>query len=135
MTQTSITPPTKITVHTQSKTVDLWLAPSQQEAPQCFTLSAEFLRVHSPSAEVQRHGNPEVQSGKKEVTVHDATLVGRYGVKFHFDDGHNTGIYTWPYIHRLCHEKESLWETYLRQLHDAGKTRDKDKSVVKFFKK
>lgn len=131
-----MTVPAKITVHKRSKQVDINYPSTDESEPservQHYTLSAEYLRVHSPSAEVQRHGNPELQTGKKEVCVHQATIVGLYGVKFHFDDGHNTGIYTWPYLKSLCTNQEDNWNHYLNKLHAAGQTREKDASVVRF---
>jgi len=130
--------PRRISIHKQSKQVDIQYrgAPSAsgQENAHSYQLSAEYLRVFSPSAEVQKHGNPELQFGKKEVTIVDATLIGLYGIKFQFDDGHNTGIYSWPYLADLCQTYEEKWQSYIEQLHRAGKSREQDTSVVKFFK-
>ena len=98
-----------------------------------FSLPAEFLRVHSPSAEVQNHGNPILQSGKLHVRLINVAAAGTYALKLSFDDGHDTGLYTWQYLHQLAMQQESLWQSYLTALDQAGKSRDPNESVVKFF--
>lgn len=130
--------PTKITVHTVSKTVEIMYDKPEHDKPvnaQPFVLTGEYLRVHSPSAEVRRHGKPELQTGKKDVGVSDAILVGLYGVKFVFDDGHDTGIYTWEFLHDLCTAQDEYWNSYLAAMHAAGQSREKDTSIVKLFTK
>lgn len=93
-------------------------------------LSAEFLRVHSPSAEVRQHGHPILVSGKAKVRLIKISLIGRYGVKLFFDDGHDTGIYTWAYLHQLCAQEQQLWDDYLQKLHDAHQSREPEAQVV-----
>ncbi|MBD1387894.1 DUF971 domain-containing protein [Neiella sp. HB171785] len=76
------------------------------------SLEAEFLRVHSPSAEVQQHGNPILVEGKSEVKILDAQAVGHYAVRLIFDDGHDSGIYSWDWLYRLSRDKDALWADY-----------------------
>ncbi|MBW8190054.1 DUF971 domain-containing protein [Neiella marina] len=76
------------------------------------SLSAEFLRVHSPSAEVQQHGNPILLEGKQDVKLLDVQAVGHYAVRLIFDDGHDTGIYSWDWLHRLVRDHDALWQDY-----------------------
>lgn len=89
-----------------------------------YTLDAEFLRVHSPSAEVTGHGRPIVQYGKKGVWISAIEPVGNYGVKLVFSDGHDTGIYTWPLLQQYCQQKEAMWQSYLDKLARAGLSRE-----------
>jgi DUF971 family protein len=100
-----------------------------------FFLPAEFLRVHSPSAEVKGHGPGQavLQYGKKEVAITKLERAGNYALKLVFDDGHETGIYTWDYFYELGKNQGQLWQNYLDALHQAGKTREKDTSVVKLI--
>lgn len=121
--------PTKIKLHKQSQQLELHFGDDH------FLLPAEFLRVHSPSAEVKGHGPGQavLQHGKKEVRIIGVERAGNYALKLVFDDGHETGIYTWEYLHKLGIEQEQLWQHYLDSLHEAGQTRDKDTSVVKFI--
>jgi len=87
--------------------------------------SFEFLRVHSPSAEVKGHGPDQgvLQINKKKVLIKSIKPVGNYGIKLIFDDGHDTGIFTWRYLQELGKNKEKLWRTYLDQLKSSGYTR------------
>ncbi|WP_444892356.1 gamma-butyrobetaine hydroxylase-like domain-containing protein [Microbulbifer sp. TRSA001] len=100
-----------------------------------FTLPAEYLRVYSPSAEVRGHGasEPVLVSGKMHVGIDTVEAAGRYALKIDFDDGHDTGIFTWEYLHELAENYSSNWEAYLQRLRDAGQGRDPDESVVKFI--
>ena len=85
-------------------------------------LSSEFLRVVSPSAEVQGH-SPEQRvtvPGKRDVTIARVEPVGNYAVRIVFDDGHDTGLYSWTYLHRLTHEQDTLWAMYLSELEAKG---------------
>lgn len=91
-----------------------------------FELAAELLRVLSPSAEVQGH-SPEQRvtvPGKKEVTILKIEPVGNYAVRITFDDFHDTGIFTWNYLHTLGHEKDTRWQGYLDELAQKGLKRD-----------
>jgi DUF971 family protein len=94
---------------------------------QPFELPAELLRVASPSAEVQGH-SPEQRvtvPGKRNVTIMKIEPVGNYAVRITFDDFHDTGIFTWNYLHTLGHEKEARWGAYLAELEKKGLSRDR----------
>ncbi|MBG4226769.1 DUF971 domain-containing protein [Pseudomonas aeruginosa] len=98
-----------------------------------YDLPAEFLRVHSPSAEVQGHGNPVLQYGKLNVGLVGVEPAGQYALKLSFDDGHDSGLFTWDYLYELATRKDQLWADYLAELASAGKSRDPDESVVKLM--
>ena len=117
--------PTRIKLNKSSKTLELGYADGQQ-----FALPAEFLRVYSPSAEVQGHGKPILQYGKMHVALTDVQPAGNYALKLTFDDGHDSGIFTWNYLYELATEHSALWQKYLAQLSAAGRSRDPDESVV-----
>lgn len=89
-------------------------------------LSAEYLRVHSPSAEVKGHAAGEglLVSGKRDVGIDRVEPVGRYAVRIVFDDGHATGLYTWPILYELSRNLERNWERYLERLKRAGQSRE-----------
>ena len=85
-------------------------------------LSAEFLRVHSPSAEVQGH-SPEqaiLQIGKENISIINIKAVGNYGIKIFFSDRHNTGIFSWSYLYKLAENYEIMWFDYIDKLKAAG---------------
>jgi DUF971 family protein len=88
-------------------------------------LTAEFLRVHSPSAEVKGHAAGEgiLVTGKEAVNISSIEPVGLYAVRMVFDDGHNTGLYTWALLYELCAEHDRKWARYLERLAQAGKAR------------
>ncbi|GGE77396.1 DUF971 domain-containing protein [Stappia taiwanensis] len=88
--------------------------------------AAEYLRVCSPSAEVQGHSAAQRKTvpGKRNVTIIQIEPVGNYAVRLHFDDLHNTGIFSWDYFQKLAHERESLWGGYLAELEEKGMSRD-----------
>ena len=88
----------------------------------CF--SAEFLRVYSPSAEVRGHGNAQLVSNKKQVAIKQLLPVGHYAVKIQFDDGHDSGIYSWVYLQQLAQQQDVLWQQYLAKLSAANANRD-----------
>jgi DUF971 family protein len=90
-------------------------------------LSSEFLRVHSPSAEVRGHGPGQetLQVQKENVAIENIEPIGQYAIKLTFSDGHNTGIYTWDYLYELAATYDALWEEYLRKLSVAGIQRTK----------
>jgi DUF971 family protein len=87
-----------------------------------FELPFEYLRVHSPSAEVKGHGGGEgvLVTGKENVQVVRVEPVGRYAVRLVFDDGHDTGLYTWDYLHELGREQDRKWRAYLDRLAARG---------------
>lgn len=120
--------PTAINLHKASKTLTL-----QYGTGESYTLPAEFLRVHSPSAEVQGHGKPILQFGKLGVGLTKIEPAGQYALKLTFDDGHDSGLFTWEYLYQLAVRQEDLWNDYLDELHAAGKTRDPAQSVVKLM--
>lgn len=85
-------------------------------------LAAELLRVTSPSAEVQGHSPAQrvTVAGKRDVAIARLDPVGNYAVKIVFDDGHDTGLYSWSYLHTLIHDKDARWQTYLDELAAKG---------------
>ncbi|WP_111642670.1 gamma-butyrobetaine hydroxylase-like domain-containing protein [Marinimicrobium alkaliphilum] len=118
--------PDKIQLHKKSRTLELHFG------TQVYHLSAEYLRVHSPSAEVKGHGPGQaiLQHGKKRVGIADIQMAGHYALTIHFDDGHDSGIFTWAYLHDLCVNQDAHWQAYLDALDRAGQSRDPDTSVV-----
>ncbi len=99
-----------------------------------YTLSAEFLRVFSPSAEVRGHGPGQetLQTGKSSVGISAINPVGHYAVQITFDDGHDSGLYSWQYLRGLAEEQDRYWQQYLRQLAAEGKSRDPEVQVLHF---
>lgn len=91
-----------------------------------FCLPAEYLRVESPSAEVQGHGPGQktVVSGRRHVRVIDLEAVGNYAVRLIFDDLHDTGIYTWEYLRELGEQQATRWQAYLDELAARGLSRE-----------
>ena len=108
--------PTDITLHKQSKSLELAYGDSR------YQLSAEFLRVHSPSAEVRGHGRGQevLQTGKQDVGIEQIEPVGHYALKIFFDDGHDSGLFTWDYLFELASQQDALWQDYIQRLADAG---------------
>jgi DUF971 family protein len=90
-------------------------------------LSAELLRVVSPSAEVQGHSPQQrvTVPGKRNVAISDMIPTGNYAVRIVFDDGHDTGIFTWDYLHKMAHDKATMWQDYLAELAAKGLSRDR----------
>lgn len=113
--------PTDIKLHRKSATLELIYAGREP-----ITLRAEFLRVFSPSAEVRGHGKGQevLQTGKLNVAIKHVEPVGKYAIKLSFDDGHNSGIYSWDYLLDLGENEGSLWQGYLAKLQAAGATRE-----------
>ena len=113
--------PTDIKLHQKSKRLELSFSDSQ-----IYSFSYEFLRVHSPSAEVRGHSPSQavLQLDKVSVGVKEVELVGAYALKITFDDGHNTGLYTWDYFRELHDNKEQYWNNYLQKLIETGHDRD-----------
>ncbi|AZD05896.1 hypothetical protein C4K26_0464 [Pseudomonas chlororaphis] len=120
--------PTAINLHKASKTLTLTYAPDE-----VYHLPAEFLRVHSPSAEVQGHGKPILQFGKIGVGLTKVEPAGQYALKLTFDDGHDSGLFTWDYLYQLAVRQDDLWKDYLAELQAAGKSRDPNESIVKLM--
>ena len=92
-----------------------------------FRLPCEYLRVESPSAEVQGHGPGQkvLVAGKRDVNIAAIEPIGHYGVLLRFDDGHASGIYSWTLLHTLGREHETRWANYLAALEAAGATRER----------
>lgn len=111
--------PTEIKLHTESRQLELVYANGEAHR-----LSYEFLRVLSPSAEVRGHGKPVLQTGKKFVTIRDIQPAGNYAIKISFDDGHDSGLYSWQYLYDLCQHQDQYWNDYLQQLQQAGAKRE-----------
>lgn len=91
-----------------------------------FALPAEYLRVESPSAEVQGHGPGQktIVAGRRHIGIMDLEMVGSYAVRIKFDDLHDTGLYTWRYLHKLGRNYDRIWGEYLEALEAEGKSRD-----------
>lgn len=89
-------------------------------------LSAEYLRVYSPSAEVRGHGPGQetLQTGKKDVLIEHIEAVGHYAIKLRFSDGHDSGIYSWTYLRDLTVNQDAYWTDYLQRLQEAGARRE-----------
>ena len=115
-----MTQPTEIILHQQSRTLELAYEDGIRRH-----LSAEFLRVYSPSAEVRGHGAGQevLQVGKQAVAIIALEPVGQYALKITFDDGHDTGLYTWDYLYDLGRDQEILWHNYLSRIEQAGASR------------
>lgn len=113
--------PTGIKFHKQSKLLDIAFSDGK-----AFQFSCEFLRVHSPSAEVGGHGPGQevLQTGKKTVTIVKIEPVGNYAIQLHFSDGHNTGLYSWDLLRRYGLNQDEMWQRYLQRLQEAGASRE-----------
>ncbi|EGV33304.1 protein of unknown function DUF971 [Thiorhodococcus drewsii AZ1] len=111
------TVPTELNLHRQSRVLEIAYPDGSR-----YSLPCEYLRVYSPSAEVQGHGPGQevLQVGKEDVGIDRIEPVGNYAVCLHFDDEHNTGIYSWDHLYRLCTQQEQLWQTYLDHLEQTG---------------
>ncbi len=112
--------PTEISLHKKSRILEITFADGKH-----FEFSCEFLRVHSPSAEVQGHGPGQgvLQLGKEDVVINRIDPVGSYAIQPAFDDGHDTGIYSWETLYDLGKNKNRYWQEYLDKLEAAGHKR------------
>ena len=113
--------PREIKLHQTSRVLEIAFSDGR-----AFKLPYEFLRVHSPSAEVRGHGPGQetLQVGKREVTIDAVEPVGHYAIQPKFSDGHESGIFSWDYLYELGCEQDALWERYLQKLAAAGASRD-----------
>lgn len=113
--------PTEITVHQQSHVLEIAFDDGER-----FRIPFELMRVYSPSAEVMGHGPGQetLQTGKRDVLITGLEPVGHYAVRPEFSDGHNSGLFTWDYLHKLGSQQDTLWRDYEARLAAAGKTRD-----------
>ena len=116
--------PTELSLHQKSRVLEISYADGER-----FELSYEFLRVHSPSAEVQGHGPGQgvLQVAKEDVMILTIEPVGSYAIQPAFDDGHDTGIYSWDTLYKLGKNRDKYWQEYLQKLASAGHKR-KDNS-------
>ena len=113
--------PQEINIHQKSACLTL------KYTEQSFDLPAEYLRVYSPSAEVKGHGpgQEKLQVGKENVSIQTIVPVGNYAIQIIYDDGHDTGIYSWEYLYELGIEYSEKWKAYLEKLKEAGYERVK----------
>lgn len=121
-----IRPPSCLRLHQRSRELEVVDADGRATR-----LSAEYLRVFSPSAEVRGHGGgePMLVGGKREVAITAVEPVGRYAVRLRFSDGHNTGLYSWPVLADLIAHQSHYWPRYLARLAEHRMSRDSE--VVK----
>ena len=121
--------PNQISIRKKNRQLELLY--SNQES---FSLSFEYLRINSPSAEVRGHNSKErkLQYGKKNVGISKINRVGNYAIQIVFDDNHDSGIYSWEYLRYLSINKESLWLKYLKRLSEEGLSRDPNEQVLNF---
>lgn len=118
---TGLTPstprPTEICLHQASRRLEIHF-----DNGKIFNLSCEYLRVHSPSAEVRGHGPGQeiLQTGKENVNITHIDPVGQYAIRLTFSDGHDSGLYSWDYLHELGTKQNELWQCYLSRLAAAG---------------
>src|SRR5579863_7629840 len=115
--------PTRLVLHRKSRALEIGYA----DGPG-YTLPAEYLRVYSPSAEVRGHGGcePMLIGGKRAVAISAVEPVGRYAVRLRFDDGHDTGLYSWEVLQQLAQRQQQWWARYLERLAEHGMSRDSD---------
>lgn len=109
--------PVEISLHQKSRILEITYSDGER-----FELSYEFLRVHSPSAEVQGHGPGQgvLQIGKEDAMISHIEPVGSYAIQPTFDDGHDTGIYSWETLYDLGKNRDNYWKRYLEKLEKAG---------------
>ena len=111
--------PTAVTYHRDSRTLELDYGDTTA------VLSAELLRVFSPSAEVRGHSEQErvLQTGKRHIGIKQMEAVGNYAIRIVFDDGHDTGIYSWDFLKELYDRRDEYWRDYVTQLKQANASR------------
>ncbi len=112
--------PTEINLHQKSRLLEVTFDSGER-----FELSCEYLRVYSPSAEVRGHGPGEakLQVGKADVKIDRIEPVGTYAIQPYFDDGHDSGIFSWDWLYYLGKNHDKLWQEYLDKLEKAGQKR------------
>ena len=115
--------PTEIKLHQQSRILDIAFSDGK-----IFQFSCEFLRVHSPSAEVSGHGPGQevLQTGKKMVSIRKIEPVGNYAIQLNFTDGHNTGLYSWDLLYNYGLNQDKMWQRYLQRMEEAGASREQE---------
>lgn len=112
--------PTEIKLHQKSRLLEVSFADGKT-----FQFSFEFLRVHSPSAEVRGHGPEQeiLQTGKQEVIINHVDPVGNYAIQLNFSDGHNTGLYSWDLLYEYGVHQNDMWQHYLQRMDEVGASR------------
>lgn len=120
--------PSDIALHKRSKILELKYADGSS-----YKLPCEYLRVYSPSAEVKGHGPGQevLQSGKINVTIERIEPTGNYALQLFFSDGHESGIFSWNYLHELGTNQDDYWQDYLSRVAAAGVNRDPEIQVVR----
>lgn len=120
--------PTEIKLHQSSRLLEI-----EFEDGRSFNLGCEYLRVFSPSAEVQGHGPGQevLQVGKENVNIANIEMVGNYAVRLIFDDGHDSGIYSWQLLYKLGENHQSNMEDYRRRLAESGQRSAEGSRVIK----
>ncbi len=113
--------PTEIKLHQKSRILDITFSDGKT-----FHYSCEFLRTHSPSAEVSGHGPGQevLQTGKQLVNIRSIEPVGNYAIQLNFTDGHNTGLYSWDLLYNYGLNQDKMWQRYLQRLEEAGASRE-----------
>lgn len=113
--------PTEIKLHKISRMLDIAFSDGKK-----FQFTCEFLRVHSPSAEVSGHspGQEILQTGKKNVNILKIEPVGHYAIQLFFSDGHNTGLYSWDLLYKYGLNQDKMWQNYLQRLKEVNATRE-----------
>ena len=112
--------PNEIKLHQQSRVMEISFVDGK-----IFKFTYEFLRVHSPSAEVRGH-SPEqeiLQTGKKDININHIEPVGSYAVQLNFSDGHNSGLYSWDLLYKYGLNQNKMWQRYLQRMDEAGASR------------
>ncbi|MCL7928502.1 gamma-butyrobetaine hydroxylase-like domain-containing protein [Halomonas llamarensis] len=120
--------PSRVHYHKQARELELGYANGEN-----YRLPIELLRVFSPSAEVRGHGGDTavLQVGKKHIGLQNITPAGNYALKLHFDDGHDSGLFSWNYLYELATHQDDYWRDYLQRLEDAGASREPSGIEVK----
>ena len=115
--------PSNIKLHRKSRVLELGYADGTH-----YPLPFEYLRVYSPSAEVRGHGGgePMLVPGKRNIGIRRIEPVGRYAVRLVFDDGHDSGLYSWDVLQELAENHDRYWALYLQRMQREGLTRDSD---------
>ena len=122
--------PESIRINSARDVISLKFADSDE-----IDICAELLRIMSPSAEVRGHkpNEAKLQTGKRNVIIKSIRKTGNYALRIYFDDGHDSGIYSWDYLHDLAVNQAIYWSQYLKELHKAGGSRDPETRVIKIF--
>lgn len=120
--------PVRLVAHTVSRVLEIEFSDQRT-----FSLPFEFLRVHSPSAEVRGHGPGQevLQVGKRDVQITAIEPVGHYAMRPLFSDGHDSGLFTWAYLYQLGMQHDTLWRDYLSRLERAGASREARSPVAR----